>query len=420
MTTVPPIDALRLTLAVVQPSPFCNIACRYCYLPETGSTRRMSSEVLEQTLRFLMRGKPGLLDRGSQMLFHCGEPLAVPVAFYREAFEMLARLEPPETPVRVGFSTNATLVSQEWCDLIAARGNVRVRVSMDGPAWLHDGQRVDRAGKGTFTRVMKGLERLRANHIPFDILCVVTQRTLGAAEELWHFFQSIGARSVGFCIEEVLGKNQVSSLQHAKAADQLREFFDVWLKLREREAPRFYVRELDEIIDLVSRPRRTPLIRTDNLPLSLITVRWDGAITLFSPELQDVHDPHYGDFIFGNVATDSMESLLASEKFRRVYDDIDSGVNQCRRECKYYRACGGGYPVSKLIENGRFDSTETLSCRLKVKAIADVVLEHLAEKRARAIARAAEAAVESWRPGVAAGTEIRDERRRVVVGNHPA
>ena len=34
--------ALQTRLLILQPTPFCNIACDYCYLPDRDSTARMS------------------------------------------------------------------------------------------------------------------------------------------------------------------------------------------------------------------------------------------------------------------------------------------------------------------------------------------------------------------------------------------
>jgi uncharacterized protein len=39
--------------------------------------------------------------------------------------------------------------------------------------------------------------------------------------------------------------------------------------------------------------------------------------------------------------------------------------------------CGGGAPVNKYFENGSFDSTETMFCRLNRKAIVDVIVAKL-------------------------------------------
>ena len=57
--------------------------------------------------------------------------------------------------------------------------------------------------------------------------------------------------------------------------------------------------------------------------------------------------------------------------------DIARGLRKCRDTCEYYGLCGGGAPVNKYFENGSFDSTETMFCRLNRKAIVDVIVAKL-------------------------------------------
>lgn len=339
----------------------------------------MSDEVLEKSLRFLMQENPGLLDDHANLLFHCGEPLAVPIDFYRRTFDLLDTMNSKSSPIPVRFSTNGTLINQEWCDLIRSRGHIAMRVSVDGPQWLHDSNRLTRQGHGSFEQVMRGVNLLKCSGIPFDALCVLTQEALEVPEELWQFFSHLGAKAVGFCIEEVLGEHRTSSLQFDAASDKVRQFFRVWLQRRNAEAPWLYIRELDELIGPSPnwKDHNRFFMRSENLPFNLVTIAWNGDISLFSPELLNTTSPYYKDFIFGNVATHSVDDILESPKFQGIYSQILGGVFQCRRDCRYFRACGGGFPVSKIIENGTFRSTETLTCRLRVQAITDVVLEYL-------------------------------------------
>ena len=58
-----------------------------------------------------------------------------------------------------------------------------------------------------------------------------------------------------------------------------------------------------------------------------------------------------------------------------MHDDIQRGIAKCRDTCQYFSVCGGGTPANKLAENGTFDSTETMNCRLTIQALCDVVLE---------------------------------------------
>jgi uncharacterized protein len=65
---------------------------------------------------------------------------------------------------------------------------------------------------------------------------------------------------------------------------------------------------------------------------------------------------------------------LHNLKFIAVSAEVASGQERCRASCQYFSICLGGSPANKLFENGSFDSTETLFCRLSKKAVIDVVL----------------------------------------------
>jgi uncharacterized protein len=77
------------------------------------------------------------------------------------------------------------------------------------------------------------------------------------------------------------------------------------------------------------------------------------------------------------VNTDTLASAINGEKFQRMSNDIARGLSKCRNTCEYYNLCGGGAPVNKYFENGSFDSTETMFCRLNRKVIVDVIVAKL-------------------------------------------
>ena len=78
-----------LELLVVQPTPFCNINCSYCYLPDRQSTKQMSLETLERTFAWVFSS--GLAREPFTLLWHAGEPLVVAPAFYEQAIVLLDR-----------------------------------------------------------------------------------------------------------------------------------------------------------------------------------------------------------------------------------------------------------------------------------------------------------------------------------------
>ena len=75
-------SSLPLGLLVLQPTPFCNIDCSYCYLSNRRSTARMSLETLALICRRVFESPR--LGRQLEVAWHGGEPLAVPLAWYED------------------------------------------------------------------------------------------------------------------------------------------------------------------------------------------------------------------------------------------------------------------------------------------------------------------------------------------------
>src|SRR4029079_11775309 len=125
--------------------------------------------------------------------WHSGEPLVLPPSYYREAIDAVLeindRLHGGRVQIPFDIQTNATLISQAWCDLLTAYQHLlTIGVSCDGPASLHDRHRVNWAGKPTHAQTQAGMDRLAANGIKFDVTAVVSPEGLDHAEEFLDFF----------------------------------------------------------------------------------------------------------------------------------------------------------------------------------------------------------------------------------------
>lgn len=369
-------------LLVVQPTPYCNLDCDYCYLPERGDRSRLSFEVLEVALERVLDSP--YFGGEFTLLWHAGEPLMVPIAFYDEATERIHRLLerrglPPGTIVQ-SLQTNATVINAAWCDCFTRNG-IHVGVSMDGPAFLHDAHRVTRTGLPTHAAVMRGIDWLVRRGVPFQVICVLTADALDHADALADFFLQHGITEVGFNMEETEGSNSRSSLDAGGAGqialEQRYRAFMARLWQRSRElSGRLRIREFDGIASLACSQAR--MVQTDmNTPFVIVNVDARGQVSTFDPELLSVKTTQYGDFSFGNVLVDSLEALACSDKFRRVAAEIRAGVELCRASCEHFGLCGGGTGSNKYWEHGRFDCTQTQHCRYRIQLVADVVLEGL-------------------------------------------
>lgn len=357
-------------LLIIQASPFCNIDCSYCYLADRANKKLMTAETAEAVVKFLA-GIP-LAKEPLTICWHAGEPLAVPRSFYERAFTAFAA---GPTAVRQNIQTNGTLITDEWCRFFK-KWSVQIGLSIDGPQAIHDRHRVDRAGRGTFERVMRGVSKLREHEIPFSVIAVLTRDSLDSPDELWSFFKSAGIAHVGFNIDEKEGVYGNPSLRNAKHLAAFRRFMSRIAELHESD-PTLQFREIEDMQGHLIAPPGAQVERADNRPGAILNIDAEGNVTTFSPELLGRAHPAYGLFSWINVHRDSWQSLSQNPGFKRAWADIQSGIEKCRRTCQYFSLCGGGCPSNKLSERGTFSVAETDFCRFHIQTVADVMIDRL-------------------------------------------
>jgi len=364
-------------LVVIQPTSFCNLNCDYCYLPDRHLKNQLSLDLIDPIFKAIFTSP--FLGQCFTVCWHAGEPLAVPVAFYEAAFERIQAADrqynSQECTVLHSVQTNGTLITQAWCDLFKQH-RVHVGVSIDGPAFIHDRHRKTRKGLGSHAGTLRGIQLLQKNEISTSVIAVITEDTLDYPDEMFNFFLENGINDVGFNMEETEGIHQESSLDRAGIEDRYRAFIDRFWDLTAQADGAVKVREFEAICSLIYTDDR--LDRTDmNWPFVIVSFDNQGNFSTFDPELLSVKTDRYGDFVFGNVLHDSLESVCQTEKFQAIYRDMQAGRQQCQATCQYFGVCGGGAGSNKYWENGTFASTETKACRYRIQAITDIVLDKL-------------------------------------------
>ena len=365
----------RIQLLVIQPTPFCNIDCRYCYLPN----RSDKSIVAEATLTrlFSQLFASGWVEGGVTVVWHAGEPLVLPIEFYRRAFALIDELKPAGLDLVHSFQTNGTLIDDAWCGFLK-REDIAVGVSIDGPQRLHDLNRRTRSGRGTFERAIDGIRRLRHHAVPFHVISVLTAESLAVPREMFDFYLAEGIERVCFNVEESEGEHVSRSFGEAGIADAYYRFLREFWRLAAATPEKFaFIREIDEATTQVLRPKEAAFVNQLVEPFAVTSMDWAGNLATFSPELLGLKNPAYDDFIIGNINRDRLTDLPHRPVLRKMLADIGAGVELCRAGCEYFSICGGGEPVNKLAENGSFVSSETTFCRMTKMRPTDLVLDLL-------------------------------------------
>ena len=370
-------EPLQTEMLVLQPTPFCNLDCSYCYLPQRGRRARMAPATARWAARHLR--DEGLLGSELTVVWHAGEPMVLPPAYYEEAFAAVAEglgagagsPRPGALRLTHALQTNGTLLDEAWCDFLQ-RHRVAIGLSVDGPAALHDRHRRTRRGAGTHAAVARAIARLQARGLPFHAIAVVTADTLADPDAFYDWFEAQGITALGCNIDEAEGPHAASSLAGRAGGpdpDSAPAAFIARLLERSRRG-RVVVRELAAAWQGLRQPppggREAPH-NPQTRPLAIVSVAHDGGFSTFSPELLGQPEPAWGGFVLGNVHHGGYRQALQREPFTGLWREIAAGVDACERRCPWFALCGGGAPVNKWYEHGSFAATETLYCRSMVQ-----------------------------------------------------
>lgn len=366
-------------LLIIQGSPFCNIDCNYCYLPNRSTKSRIAINTIETAIKRLIADD--LINQKISVVWHAGEPLTIPIDFYIETFNRIKQIVPLNIEVYHSIQTNATLINQEWCDLIINE-NISIGVSIDGPKDINDLNRLTRSGKSTYEQVLKGIDLLKKNSIPFHIISVISKQSLKRGKDIFDFFVEIGANRICLNIEEIEGVHHNSSLEINEETDIIfKEFYQTIYDLQNNPSNNLEVREItnakNKILNIPLNYFELNDFGQQLRPFGIITIDTFGNFSTFSPELIGQKNDEYKDFILGNVYECSFKESISNAVFSKMYTDIMNGINSCKQSCEYFSFCGGGAPSNKLFENGTFNSTETLYCKYHIQTPLEITLKNI-------------------------------------------
>jgi uncharacterized protein len=319
---------------------------------------RMSDEVLEAYVRKYIASLPGR----EPVAFHWqgGEPTLMGLDFYRKAIELQRRYSRGRRFTNT-IQTNGTLLDDEWGRFLA-KNKWLVGLSLDGPQEIHDTYRLDGQGKGSFDKVLRGLEMLKKHNVEFNVLACVTPTNSGRGLEVYRFLKEVGVKFVQFMpIVERLPDEKANELG-LKLAVGVRSGEDVetvqmtpW-SVKPKAYGDFLIRIFNE------------WVRKDVGTFAVMNFEWALANYLGQPTQVCQWMPHcgrspiiehngdvyacdhyvYPEYRLGNVLTDDLQEMMKSDGQCRFGDaKLDALPRYCR-QCPVGPACWGECPKRRF------------------------------------------------------------------------
>jgi uncharacterized protein len=328
-------------------------------------------------------------NTGVDFLWHAGEPLLAGLEFYKKAIDFITKYNIRKLPVTHSIQTNGILINEKWCEFFF-KNDFNVGLSVDGPEFLHDINRVTWGGKPSHKKVMDKFCLLRQYGITSGALCVLTREHLKYPKLILDFFTNNDFPSVGFNIEEIENDNTSSSLNKSNneiiedVKSEYRNFisvlYDEWLP----HSGKFDIREFQDLFNVIHKKLTDPnyiRIPDEVADLGIITIHNNGDISTYSPEFAGAKDEKYNDFIFGNVNSIDFDSLANNEVLNTIIRDVNEHKTHCKKTCSYFSICGGSYVSNVYFETSDITNSESTACILMRQITADVLFDKLTKKK---------------------------------------
>lgn len=225
---MPPINIL-----IKPASSACNMQCTYCFYHDIAQKRETANEGLLSLEKMEQIIRAGLeqAEHICSFTFQGGEPTLRGLDFYREVVRLQQKYARPDIEIRNNLQTNGLLIDEEWAQFFHDH-HFLIGISLDGPAEIHDGNRKNAGGHGTWAQVIHAVQLFQRYQVDFNVLSVVTGRSARSVEKMYRFFQRNDFRWLQFipCMEplgELRGK-QAYHLSPEAYGTFLIRLFDLW------------------------------------------------------------------------------------------------------------------------------------------------------------------------------------------------
>ena len=320
----------------------CNMRCAYCYYLDKGKysenrkQTRMSFDLLERLIRQTIAASPGPTV---SFTWHGGEPTLAGLDFYRKALELERKHLPKGWEAWNNLQTNGLLLNEGWCRFLK-ENRFDVGLSIDGPAAVHDKNRRQLGGAGTFERVSAAVRRLREAGIEPDLLCTVNAVSQEPPLEVYRALREMQCGWVQFIpvvIRDGAGGVAPGSVSPEGYGRFLTAVFDEWTS---RDLGVLDVQLFAEMARILAGGE-AGLCWMRPVCGHVLIVEEDGAVYSCDHFVDPEH--RLGTLYEGSLGR------MADGAFQRAFgqNKRDSLTDECRA-CPWLRFCSGGCPKDRF------------------------------------------------------------------------
>lgn len=316
---------------VIKVSKLCNLRCTYCYeYPELANPARMSVGDLDSMFSHIAehyRDEPS--EKGIRFIWHGGEPLIQPPAYYREIFASQKRRF-GDRQIANDVQTNLMQLDDERIELLRTGFN-GVGVSID----VFGDLRLNVAGKPSQAKVLENMERLQDAGVLFGCITVLSRNNIAKVDRIFRFYEALSCsfRLLPLFQGATEEQNQGCEVTGREVLDALCQVTDLWLASESK----IHVAPItDQMADLLRRraPWFVPGYYERRTNESVVLVNTNG-------DLYSQGDAFVPGRAWGNIFRSPMRDILQSDARKRSVLAAETRMARACVRCEYFGACDG-------------------------------------------------------------------------------
>ncbi len=327
----------HVSLLIKPASSLCNMRCRYCFYEDEAQSRAVKSSGMmtrETAADLIQKALDHAGPQGSiRFLFQGGEPTLAGADFFRFFTREAEQRNRSRIPISYGIQTNGYRVDRELMELFR-QYRFLVGVSLDGNKALHDHNRLDAAGRGTYQTVAETAKTMASMGIEVNLLCVVTRTCARNPQKVYKAMKELGFRFFQFipCLDPLA--EQRGALDYSLTPELYGKFlcavFDCWYadwRAGQYVSIRFFE---DMVYNLMGLDCST--CASSGRCGQYLVIESDGSAYPCDFYCLD-------EWYLGNLQESSVAGLLGSPK---ALEFLAGSRNPQCRSCPWYAACRGG------------------------------------------------------------------------------
>jgi uncharacterized protein len=330
--------------------------CDYCYMFNLNDTSYKSKPKflsVELSLIFLDRVHEYLKVKkltNYSIILHGGEPSLWPLKNFRKFVDKLQFIRSKGFNIKVSLQTNGLYIPNELLK-ICYQNNISMGVSVDGPKEINDNHRIDFAGKGSYDRILKNINRIRESEyskVLKGFLIVVDP--LSDPIKILDWVETLPITNVDLLWPIQFNHNNTPWQNYSISEKNYAQFpifgvwfyncFEEWIK---RDNNKINIRFFYDILHNYFGSKS----HTDNIvndTLNMFVVNTDGNY--------EYHD-YFRSFADGVVQTDNYIQDCSLEKFSQdnfmlKLLNLSESLPEVCKSCKYMEICGGGFLPGRM------------------------------------------------------------------------